>query len=294
MSSSTLYRFKVDLLWKLRELLHSNNFQEVPTPIMRRNNSDHLVPRFKVSNGCYLRESPAYGLRRNLEFFDKVYEIAPCFRIDEPDETHLSEFLMLDLYGLGFSLENAIDLALKVLSLAYTGPISRISMAAHLKNRFGVDFYEDATAEELLAEKLGAEFGYKRTSFLKLLDKYIKNHIEPTSKDRCLVVTDFPDVAEVRAKRIGRTLLVSRRFEFLINGIEVFHGYEDETCLHILHTRAKELGQFGPEDEIMSSLLRCGSVSSESAGFGFGIERLCQVCLDEPDIQKFIISREFT
>lgn len=294
MSSSNLYRFKVELLWKLRQLLHSNDFQEVPTPIMRRNNSGNHSPRLKVANGSYLRESPAYGLRRNLEFFDKVYEIASCFRTDEPDETHLSEFLMLDLYGLGFSLENAIDLALKILSMAYTGPVSRISMVTHLKSRFGVDFFDDANAEVVLSEKLVAEFGYERASFQELLDTYSKDHVEPTSRGCCLVVTDFPDAAELRAKRIGRTLLVSRRFEFLINGIEVFHGYEDETDLRRLHARAKELGQFCPEEEIMSGLLRSGSVSSESAGFGFGIERFCQVCLNESDVQKFVISREFT
>jgi len=292
-SSSSLCSFKVDLLWKLRELLHSNSFQEVPTPIMRRNNNDNLFPRFKVVNGGYLRESPAYGLRRNLEFFDRIYEIAPCFRTDMPDKTHLSEFLMLDLYARGFSLESAIDLALKILSLVYAGPVSRISMATHLKNRFGVDFFEDGSAEELVSERLVGELGYEGKSFLQLLDKYIKDHVEPTSRGCCLVVTDFPDAAEFRAKRIGRTLLVSRRFEFYINGIEVFHGYEDETDVHRLHAKAKELGQFGPEEVIMSGLLNRGSVPSDSAGFGFGIERLCQVCLNEPDIRRFSISPEF-
>ncbi|MBI6548311.1 hypothetical protein H8A87_06115 [Xenorhabdus sp. VLS] len=45
-----------------------------------------------------MRESPAFSLRFNLQCSDRIYEIGPSFRPDAVDDTHLSEFTMLDLY----------------------------------------------------------------------------------------------------------------------------------------------------------------------------------------------------
>lgn len=293
MTFPELYKYKVELLWKLRTFLAREGFQEVPTPIVRRHKCDQPFPRFEHEGGGYLREAPAYGLRRTLQFFDRVYEIGACFRKDKPDETHLSEFLMLDLYSKNFTMENAIELAKRVLLLVYTGSIERISMVDHIKERFGIDFYEDYSAEVRLANNLKSEFRYDVMSFPKMLDLYVKEHIEPKSLGRCLIVSGFPDSVETRARRIGNTLRVSKRFEFLINGIEVIHGYEDETDRKLLLERATALDQFGPEEEFVSTMIESGVIPEKCAGFGFGIERLCQVCLNEPDIQKFIISREF-
>lgn len=291
MSNHNLYQFKVDALWKLRSYLHSEGFIELPTPVVRRYDRHQFSSRLKLENGKYLRDSPAYGLRRNLQFFERVYEIAPCFRPDEPDETHLSEFLMLDLYSLNSNMEDAVVLAHKVLSLFYTGHTKQISVIERIKNQLDIDFYTDPSAERKFSEQLGIK--YTPSSFLKLLEVYIKNNIEPQSKGCCLIATDFPDSLEFRAKRIGDTLGVSKRFEFLIDGIEVFHGYEDETDILKLQERANTLGQFEPEETIMAKLLESGNVPIQSAGFGFGIERLCQVCLNEPDIRKFAVSQEF-
>lgn len=289
-----LYKYKVELLWKLRTFLATEGFQEVPTPIVRKHKCDQPFPRFKHEGGGYLREAPAYGLRRTLQVFDKVFEIGTCFRKDKPDRTHLSEFQMLDLYSKDFTLEDALELAERVISIAYKGPIKRISMVNHIEERFGIDFYKDHSAEDLLLSKLKSEFGYDSVmSFPKILDTYIEDHIATTSHECCLILSDFPDSAETRAKRVGETLRVSKRFEFLVNGIEVIHGYEDETDRELLFERANVLGQFGPEEEFVSRMIKDGVIPTKSAGFGFGIERLCQVCLNELDIQKFIISREF-
>ena len=113
MTLPELYKYKVELLRKLRTFLAEEEFQEVPTPIVRRHKCDQPFPRFKHEGGGYLREAPAYGLRRTLQFFNRVYEIGACFRKDQPDETHLSEFLMLDLYSRDFTMEEAIELAKK-------------------------------------------------------------------------------------------------------------------------------------------------------------------------------------
>ena len=265
----------------------------MPTPIIRKHQCDQPPPRFEHECGGYLRDAPAYGLRRTLQFFERVYEIGACFRREKPDETHLSEFLMLDLYSSDFSLDDAMELATKILSMVYSGSIDQISMTDHIKERFGIDFYEDYSAEERFTNSLKEEFKYDEMSFPEMLDLYMKEHIEPKSLDCCLIVSDFPDSVETRAKRVGKTLRISRRFEFLINGIEVIHGYEDETDRTLLRERATALGQFGLEKEFVSKMIKSGIIPTKSAGFAFGIERLCQVCLNEADIQRFIISREF-
>jgi lysyl-tRNA synthetase, class II len=287
------FLYKAELIWEVRKFLNQEGFIELATPIIRKHDCDQFFQRLQLKNDRYLRESAAYALRYNLGIADKIFEIAPCFRSDAPDDTHLCEFLMLDLYARNFSTKDVIKVAQNILRLFYDGPIEQLSFATLVRDEHGIDFFDNPNAEADFNNYLQKTYGYNHPFFLNRLDQFIIDHIEPLSQNRCLIVKDFPLAAEFRSMRKKETLGVADRFEFQIDGIEVFHGYADETDLEFLAKRAKKQNQFGPEEEIMSHLLRNGTVPVQSAGFGFGIERLCQVCTKEQNIRTFTTATEF-
>jgi aspartyl/asparaginyl-tRNA synthetase len=57
--------------------------------------------------------------------------------------------------------------------------------------------------------------------------------------------------------------------------------------------RARIHDHHSPEDDILCRLIDSGEVPGESAGFGVGIERLCQVYLGLPDVLSFMACPEF-
>jgi lysyl-tRNA synthetase class 2 len=175
----------------------------------------------------------------------------------------------------------------------YNGEIERISIADIILKRFDVDLWRDPLAIEGLSRSIANRFKTKEESPPVLFDRFIVEDIEPMSRDRCLLVTDFPDIPEVRAKRTPGAANVSQRFEILIDGIEVVHGYADEPDHEVLKARALLFDNFGPEDEIMCRLLVDGAVPGDSSGFGIGIERLCQVCLKKTSLRPFSTSWAF-
>ncbi|CDH35021.1 amino acid--tRNA ligase-related protein [Xenorhabdus bovienii] len=286
--------YKAAMIRRIRTFLDSQEVIEIMTPVMRRYSGDDSRPRLSLHNGGWLRESSAFALRYNLQFYDRIYEIGPSFRPDTVDDTHLPEFTMLDLYKKDSTLDEMLQLAQSIIEIFYQGKISVLSFADHLKQRFSVDFFEDFSAPEIFIDCLREMYCDKTTPPLNLIDRYIIENIEPLSQQCCIIVTDFPLLTEIRAKKRTGTKGIVERFEILIDGIEIVHGYTDEDDVERFETQARKRNMFGSEDEVMCTMMRNKLVSPSSAGFAIGIERLCQVALGEKQISAFATSRPFS
>jgi lysyl-tRNA synthetase class 2 len=294
MSSENPILFKARVMREFRTLLHEEGFVELMTPVVRRHCGGGLTPRVRLEDGRYLRESSAFALRYNLRLAEKIFEFGPCFRQDVLDATHLPEFTMLDLYWGGASIQDAVSLAERLVQLFYHGPIERLSVAGLIRDKLGIDLITDELGEQRLLQYLSMTSSSLGSSFLKLFDRFVREEIEPLSKGCCLIASDFPSVAEARAKKTEGTLCIADRVEFQIDGVEVIHAYADEPDPSALLARAEWSGSLEPEDRVMADLLEKELVPSESAGFGVGLERFCQVCLLDSDISDFMASKLFS
>jgi lysyl-tRNA synthetase, class II len=279
----------------LRTTLWDKNFIEISTPILRANDACARFPRFRLEDGRYLREAAAFALRRNLEYANRLFEIGPCFRRDDLDDTHLQQFTMLDLYQKGATLDDAIDLCKQLVCLFYKGPIKILSVAKEMLDDLEVDLFHDPLSSEKLYKILLYKYNKPEFTFTQLVDKYIADEIEPKSKGCCLIVMDYPIVSEILGKPKEGFACIAGNAEFKIEGIEVVNLYQDDPDT----ARLMKHGKMYPEhhcieNEIMYNLLDTGLVPSESAGFGIGIERLCRVSLGMSSIQPFLVSPEFT
>ncbi|MBY3220948.1 hypothetical protein HFO18_07485 [Rhizobium laguerreae] len=285
--------YKSRMIFSIRRMLSDLRFVEIQTPVLRKYPGDRDRPRLFLEDGRSLRESSAYALRVNLAITDRLYEIGPMFRPDIASNRHLPEFTMLDLYATDFDLAAAKNLALQIVSTFYHGEVRTVSFADVVLATFAIDLREDEQGEQKLCRLLAQHYSMQDASVLRLLDRYITDHIEPLSKDCCLVVTDFSPAPEVRARLTPGLACVSERFEIQINGEEVVHGYVDEPNVNALSVRAASYDALGYEDRTIIELIRNGRVPSGSAGFGIGIERLAKACLGLPSLRDLMPSWEF-
>ena len=282
------------VIQSLRMELWERNFIEIATPIMRQHDACARFPRFKLEDGRYLREAAAFALRRNLEYSPKVFEIGPCFRKDNLDDTHLQQFTMLDIYQKGATLPEAIDLCSQLVSLSYKGPFKTLSVAKKILSDFNIDLFNDPGSSKKLEKVLFLKYNRPEFTFTELVNQYLEEEIEPQSKGCCLIVTEYPIVSEILGKPKEGATCIAGNAEFKIEGIEVVNVYEDDPNPN----RVIEHGRLYPDhhsidNEIICDLVNQGVVPSDSAGFGIGIERLCRVSLGLSSVQPFIVSPEF-
>lgn len=284
-----------DLLYKIRTLLRGHGFAEVTTPTFRQ--ADDLTrQRAHATVGNqdgWLRSMIGPALRYQLAHTPRVFEIGPCFRNDPADRTHLAEFSMLDLYAAQESYGYLIGLAEELVRLAHAGTTERISVADHLGAALGVDL-----TRETLDRHTGALARHldmpADTPLHELLDAYIGAELEPRSAGTALFLVDMPlGGNEPCAKVREDTAAVLNRFEVFIDGIEVVHGYEDETDAEAFIRRASAIGLYNPDQSLVQKAILAGAVPSHSVGLGIGIERLAMAATGIEDIHLFRRSAVF-
>lgn len=275
----------------LRRLLQSKMYIEIKTPVIRKTTSKPF-PRVSV-NGYdkYLRDSMEISLRYNLKYFDRIYEIGPCFRNEKNGANHLNEFTMLELYSKNETLNDLIDLSIEIINdLNISFPLKRISVAKKIAEDFNIDLEKDDDSK--LATTLRKENETDVPDY-DIINKYIEENIEILSKGNIAILFDYPISTISGAKRKDKTIGIINRFEIFINGIEVFHGYEDECNLPLYKGRSEKVDLFNYEEKIIYNELETNSLPNDSVGLGIGVERLCMSKYNVSDIKEYHFSNIF-
>ncbi len=287
-------RVKSDVLFGLRDALRGEGFVETITPVVRRAN---LGPgrRIPVALGGarYLRAMIGPALRVNLEYHRRLFEIGPCFRPEQADDLHANEFTMLDLYAAGESFAYLLTLAELLVTPYISHTPVQVSVADHIRDIFGVDLRHAPLGD--LPQRMAAHLGVcAQTPFKDVLGQYIEQELESRSGGAAMFLTDYPlGGDEPCARRSPGTTAVLNRFELIVDGIEVVHGYEDEVDSVAFAERARAADLFDDEQRMVWGSIDAGRVPAASVGLGIGIERLCAVASGVRDIRPFLQSTEF-
>jgi lysyl-tRNA synthetase class 2 len=289
-------RVKSDVLFSLRDTLRSEGFLEAVTPVVRRANlgPGRRLP-VHLDEGRFLRAMIGPALRVNLdEQHPRLFEIGPCFRPEQPDDLHATEFTMLDLYAAGESFEYLIELA-GILLCPHIIPYKpkQLSVAGHIHDVFGVDLRHQTLGDlpQQMAAHLRAD---PQTPFKDLLGQFVEQELETRSTDTAVFLTEYPlGGDEPSARLTPGTTAVLNRFELIVDGIEVVHGYEDEVDAAVFAERARAVGLYDDEQRLAWEAVDAGRVPSASVGLGIGIERLCAAASGTRDIRPFLQSPQF-
>ena len=304
----------------IRQFFDKRGFFEVETPILQSlaggATAKPFVTHHKALNtDLYLRIAPELYLKRLIiGGFEKVYEVARCFRNEGIDRTHNPEFTQIEFYQayadyndlmalteelMVFLLEN---LGIKNLQIEYKcgiinfkPPYPKLDFRQALIDNAGIDIDEYKKFDDLVkqAKKLGLKID-KTWGKGKILDGLYKEFvlskiIQPT------FIVDYPIELSPLAKKILNRPNYVERFQLLINGTELCNAFSelnDPIDQELRFKEQQKLLEKGDKeaqraDKDFITALKYGM--PPTAGQGIGIDRLVNVLTNTQNIREVIL-----
>lgn len=296
-------RTRATLLAEVRRFFSDRGVVEVQTPLLASHTVSEpavdSIPVVLAAQRFYLQTSPEYAMKRLLAAgAGDIYQLGSVFRAGEAGRRHNPEFTMLEWYRLGFDY---LVLADEVVELI-TCLLQRDRATKHwtfdaLLQTVGVNHARSASAEELLGVlrahmDVGDELITDRGALLDLLYDLALNRVGAGIH----VIRGFPveraALAELQIDDDG--VPFARRFEVVVDGLELANGYQEltdarEQTQRFLtdQLRRQSLGLPPVEiDPFLIAALEHGL--PRCAGVALGFDRLLMLHADLKDIREVL------
>jgi len=307
----------------VRNYLNNYGFLEVETPIIQTSVSGASAKPFfthynaldidcnlRIAPECYLKECIAGG-------FDRVYEVARCFRNEGMDPQHNPEFTQIEWYCAYWNFEDNVKFfeqflrdSIKFLTgsevitynghtLDFSSDFERINYVEKLTEILGFDFVNETDINEYkerIVEKgfysLKEMEEYKSIAQLTdfLYKKLLRaNIIGP------VVMYNYPAILKPLARRNDNDSNIADCFQVVVCGSEICNAYSELVNPEIQRNsfaeqlKAKELGDDETMDMDEDYLLAMEQGMPPISGLGFGIDRLMMIAFDAPSIKDVIL-----
>lgn len=284
---------RADLLHATRAFFLSRGYLEVETP----NRIPAPLPESHIdalpSGPWWLHPSPELCMKRMLGAgYERIFQIAKCWRGSERGPLHLPEFTLLEWYRAGIEyrqlMEECEDLFLYVsvalgtgARIAYRGssidlskPWERVTVREAFE-RYGSVALEQALAQDRFEEVLALE-------------------IEPRlGVSKPVFLFDYPlAFGSLAREKPGKTQ-TAERFEIYIGGLELANGFSELT------DAAEQRRRFEKENETRTrrgrppypmpeNFLDALSRMPESAGIALGVDRMAMLFTGASSIDEVV------
>ncbi len=308
----------------IHRFLGDNGFLEVETPILQNAVCGASAKPFYTHHNaldmdCNLRIAPETYLKQCVAGgFDRVYEVAKCFRNEGMDTEHLQEFTQVEWYASYWNFEDNIKFYKKFIrgllmelvgttTIEYQGNIidfgkeewNRINYVEEMRNKFGFDFLSIEDPSEL-KDKIVEQglFSYEELEEYKSLSQIIDfcykklvraNIIEPT------IIYNYPAVLIPLARRNDNDKRIIDVFQVLVCGTELCKAYSELVDPMVQREafedqlKAKAQGDEETMDLDESFLMAMEQGMPPISGLGFGIDRLMMIIFDQPSIRDVVL-----
>ncbi len=261
------------LLQQLRAFFYARSVIEVDTPML----SSSAVPDVHLSSlktqvqvpgerdlqTFYLPTSPEYPMKRLLcEGSGDIFYLGKVFRDGDLSPRHQVEFMMLEWYRLGFSMNELIDEVVTLINSVLKTPLNveRLSYQQAFAKYADIEAIHTATAEACQAclkrhgvpEIIGVDHDDKALWEQLVLTEVIESQLgvqhtvensarghederkSAESQDNTMrkrpaitVLFHFPASQASLARLSPENPLVAERFEVFVNGTELANGYHE-------------------------------------------------------------------
>ena len=237
----------------IRRLFDDRGFLEVDTPVLGAEilPEAHIDPLVVpgVGGDRYLQTSPEAFMKRLLAAGSgSIYQFAHAFRAAERGPQHAEEFLLLEWYEPGGTLDTTAALLEAVCRTALgTDGLERTTCQAAFRDHAGIDLLA-ATAADL--EQAAADRGIvlpardrldettrRDRGFELLLAEVVQPRL---GRQRPTMLEDWPAWQAAFARLDAVDERLARRFELFVAGVELANGWEEETSRDVLETRIGE------------------------------------------------------
>ena len=308
----------------IHKFLGENGFLEVETPIMQNavcgaaarpfythHNALDIELNLRIAPETYLKQCIAGG-------FNRVYEIARCFRNEGMDTQHLQEFTQVEWYASYWNFEDNIKFYqrfIKAMLLELVGTTTleyqgesldfgkenweRINYVEKLREILGFDFLEIEDPTELknkLVEKklftLADLEEYKSIS--QIIDFVYKKTIRENIKQPTIIY-NYPAFLIPLARRNDKDNRIIDVFQVVACGTELCKAYSELvnpiTQRENFEDQLKAKEQGDEEtmelDESFMGAMEQGM--PPISGLGFGIDRLMMIIYNQPSIRDVVL-----
>lgn len=308
----------------LHRYLDENGFLEVETPILQTAVCGAAAKPFYTHHNaldldCNLRIAPETYLKQCIAAgFDRVYEVAKCFRNEGMDSEHLQEFTQVEWYASYWNFEDNIKFYTNFIKallnelvgttkIEYQGVTldfgrdewNRINYCEEMTKILGFDFLSIEDPVEL-KEKIAANGLFTTTeledykSLSQIIDFVYKNKIrcsiiEPT------IIYNYPAILIPLARRndedsrridvfqvVAAKTELCKAYSELVNPIEQRNAFEDQL-------KAKSQGDDETMDLDENFLLAMEQGMPPISGLGFGIDRLMMLIYNVPSVRDVVL-----
>ncbi len=314
------FRLRSAVVRELRAFLDRHGFEEVETPVLMPHPSGALAKPFvahhnSLAMDVFLRIAPETYLKRLIVGgYDRVYEIARCFRNEGMDPSHLQDFTMLEWYAaywnyvdnMGFTerlLKHVLEATRGSLRVSFggvetdfSGDWPRRSIRELIRERCGVDLARHETADALRAEI--AARGVRLEDALKLgrgnlIDALWKKVARPHVTSPTFVIQHPADLSPL-ARRNDDDPAIVDRFQLVVNGWEIVNAYSelvdpvDQTRRLEEQAAARERG----DEEAM--VFEADYIAAMEygmppiSGFGLGVDRFVALLSGQENLRDVV------
>jgi lysyl-tRNA synthetase class 2 len=322
----TLQRAKqrIQIIRTIRSYLESHSYMEVETPIFQSIAGGAAARPFVTHHNAldidlFLRIALELHLKRLLVGgIEKVYEIGRVFRNEGISKKHNPEFTMLELYQAYGNYETMMDLTEGVIvacvdalgggrqrkygetPIDFTPPWKREPYSDLFRTHVGVAI-DDRIGVRRRAEEGQLPLALKDERAGTLIPKehdvlvheLFEHHVE-SKLTGPVFVYDYPAALCPLTKRKRGNPALAERFELYICGMELANAYTElnDPIMQEATFKKQLVGQ--SEEESMAKMdddfvraLRHGM--PPAGGLGIGIDRLCMLLTDTPNIGDVIL-----
>ena len=308
----------------VHKYLGENGFLQVETPIMQtavcgaaakpfftHHNALDMDMNLRIAPETYLKQCIAGG-------FDKVYEVAKCFRNEGMDTEHLQEFTQIEWYASYWNFEDNINfyqgfIRNLLLELRGTTQIEykdsvldfgkenwdRINYVEEMRKIFGFDFLEiddPQVLKEKIVEKglfaLSELDEYKSLS--QIIDFVYKKKIradiiQPT------IIYNYPAVLIPLARRNDDDNRIIDVFQVVACGTELCKAYSELVNPEIQRQNFEDQKKKKMQGDDETMELDEGFMGAMEqgmppiSGLGFGIDRLMMLIYNQESIRDVVL-----
>ena len=321
--SRELFLGRSKFYYFLRKFMFENKFLEVETPIVQtavsgasakpfftHHNALDIDCNLRIAPECYLKECNAAG-------YERVYEVAKCFRNEGMDPQHLQEFTQIEWYASFWNFEDNIEFFKKFMretalylkgttevtvgdkTINLGGEWNRVNYVEALTKELGFDFLSIEDPEELRSKiiethKFSKEDLSECSSVAQLIDFCYKrlvraNIFEPT------IMWNYPAVLKPLARRNDDDDRVVDVFQVIIAGAEICNAYSELVNPEIQRANFEEqLKQKAQGDDETMDLDEDYLKAMEQgmppiSGLGVGIDRLMMLLYNADSVRDVVL-----
>ena len=307
------------LIQFIRDYFIKEGFIEVDTPILQQVASGAIAKPFKTHHNAletemYLRVAPELFLKELIVGgYEKVFEIARCFRNEGIDYSHNPEFTQIEFYwayqdyeGLMKFMEKFMPAMVKEVvgktqveydgqKIDFKGPYPRVDFREALLKETKIDLDKHDTkslVEEAKKKGLKVDKSWGKG---KIADELYKAYVRPKMINPTYIINHPIELSPLAKKMADRPNYVER-FQLIVGGrIELMNAFSELNDPIDQEERFKfqqELSQkgddeaMGKDDEFVEAL-KYGM--PPTAGLGMGIDRLVNILTNTHNIKEVIL-----